>query len=266
MVLGDFAENYQFVIQDEIQGFHWNSSQCSLHPVVIYYKSNKAIQSHSLCFISDDLNHDVDHVYEVIQQTINFLKLFLPFETKQIHYFSDGCAGQYKNCKNMLNQSLHLQDFEISSTWTFFATSHGKSPCDGIGGTIKRLTARSSLQRVSREQILTATDMVKVCQEQVLGITTIFIPSEAVQHRRGEMKDRYQLAKTIPGTRSFHYFEAVNNYQIGAKRISSDAEFALIFSFKSPEKERANKCYKLYCLQVCRWHHVDCKCPRSDRE
>ena len=137
------------------------------------------------------------------------------------------------------NFALLLDRLErILSTWSFFATSHGKSPCDGIGGTIKRLTARSSLQRVSREQIITATDMVKFCQEQVLGITTIFIPTEAVQHRRGEMKNRYQLAKTIPGTRSFHYFEAVNNYQIGAKRISSDARFALIFSFKSPEKEK----------------------------
>ena len=28
----------------------------------------------------------------------------------------------------------------------FFATSHGKSPCDGIGGTIKHLVARASLQ------------------------------------------------------------------------------------------------------------------------
>ena len=26
LFLGDFAENYQFVIQDEVQGFHWNNS------------------------------------------------------------------------------------------------------------------------------------------------------------------------------------------------------------------------------------------------
>ena len=28
-----------------------------------------------------------------------------------------------------------------------FATSHGKGPCDGIGGTVKRLATRASLQR-----------------------------------------------------------------------------------------------------------------------
>jgi hypothetical protein len=27
IVLGDFAENYKFVIQDEIQGFHWNKQR-----------------------------------------------------------------------------------------------------------------------------------------------------------------------------------------------------------------------------------------------
>ena len=37
----------------------------------------------------------------------------------------------------------------------FFATSHGKWPCDGVGGTVKRLAARASLQRVCNNQIMT---------------------------------------------------------------------------------------------------------------
>ena len=38
IVLGDFAENYSFIVQNEVQGFHWNISQCTLHPVVVYFK------------------------------------------------------------------------------------------------------------------------------------------------------------------------------------------------------------------------------------
>ena len=34
----DFSQNYSFLIQDEVQGFHWNKSQCTLHPVAIYWK------------------------------------------------------------------------------------------------------------------------------------------------------------------------------------------------------------------------------------
>ena len=36
--LGDFAENFTFVIQDEIQSYHWSKQQATLHPIVIYYK------------------------------------------------------------------------------------------------------------------------------------------------------------------------------------------------------------------------------------
>ena len=36
---GEFAENYQFIIENKVQGFHRNSSQCTLHSVVIYFKS-----------------------------------------------------------------------------------------------------------------------------------------------------------------------------------------------------------------------------------
>ena len=35
----DFAENYQYVLQDDIQSFHLNSSQCNIHPAVIILKT-----------------------------------------------------------------------------------------------------------------------------------------------------------------------------------------------------------------------------------
>ena len=43
----------------------------------------------------------------------------------------------------------------MSAEWHFFATSHGKGPCDGVGGTVKRLAARASLQRPYKDQIWT---------------------------------------------------------------------------------------------------------------
>ena len=74
---------------------------------------------------------------------------------KSIEYFSDGCAGQYKNYKNLLNLTYHQQDFKISVNWNFFATSHGKSPCDDLGGAIKRKLTNESLKRPQRNQITT---------------------------------------------------------------------------------------------------------------
>ena len=39
IILGDFAENYEFVVQDEIESYHWCKDSCTLHPIVIYYKN-----------------------------------------------------------------------------------------------------------------------------------------------------------------------------------------------------------------------------------
>lgn len=36
IVLMDFAENFSFVVQDEVQGFHWDHSQATLHPFAVY--------------------------------------------------------------------------------------------------------------------------------------------------------------------------------------------------------------------------------------
>ena len=38
IILLDFAKNYQFIVQDEIQGFHRNKLSSTIHPVVVYYK------------------------------------------------------------------------------------------------------------------------------------------------------------------------------------------------------------------------------------
>jgi hypothetical protein len=50
-------------------------------------------------------------------------------------------------------------DFETDAHSNLFATSHGKSPCDGIGGTVKRLVAGASWQATLQDQILTPQQM-----------------------------------------------------------------------------------------------------------
>ena len=106
----------------------------------------------SFCFISDDTVHDVAMVYLIQKLFTEYLKIIDP-KIRKLEYFSDGCAGQYKNKKNLYNLCQHQSDFGIEAVWNFFATSHGKSPCDGIGGTVKRVTARASLQRTKENHI-----------------------------------------------------------------------------------------------------------------
>ena len=34
----DFSENYSFVLQDAVQGYHWNNAQATIHPFVVLYR------------------------------------------------------------------------------------------------------------------------------------------------------------------------------------------------------------------------------------
>ena len=39
-ILLDFTENYSFIVQNAVQGYHWNNSQATLHLIIAYYKEN----------------------------------------------------------------------------------------------------------------------------------------------------------------------------------------------------------------------------------
>lgn len=77
LFLGDFAENYSFIVQ-EVQGFHWTNKQCSLHPVIIYFWDDSELEHRSFCVLSNDLTHDVPFVYEVQRLVLDELKLKHP--------------------------------------------------------------------------------------------------------------------------------------------------------------------------------------------
>ena len=168
-------------------------------------------------------------VYEIQKRIINDIKKKLP-NIKNIEYFTDGCAGQYKNCKNFLNLAHHAEDFNLHAKWNFFATSHGKQPCDGIGGTVKRLAAKASLQRNLQNQILTPEAMFEFCVNNIKGIESIYISTDELNETIF-LKDRLENASTIPGTRSFHHFYPIDDLKIATKRCSKDKEIALIHSF-----------------------------------
>ena len=146
------------MIQDEAQGFYWNHSQCTLHPVVTYYQENGELKNIPYCVISDDKKHDVTLVYEVQNPILADLKCKLP-GLSTIIYFTDGCAGKYKNRKKFYDLCQHKSDFGLNARWVFFATSHGKQPCDGKGRTLKRLVSNTSLKHDLKDQILSPSDV-----------------------------------------------------------------------------------------------------------
>ena len=46
----NLSEGYSFIVQDAVQGFHWNSSQATIHPFVIYYVNKQSRSFKSLIY------------------------------------------------------------------------------------------------------------------------------------------------------------------------------------------------------------------------
>ena len=137
-------------------------------------------------------------------------------------YFSDGASAQYKNCKNLYNLCQHEADYGVKAEWNFFATSHGKSPCDGIGGTVKRLAARASLQATEARQILTPMQLYNWASSNVTGIIFFFVSADEVRRTTASVQKRLDAAATIPDTRSQHRFVRANQNSLHMYRLSYD--------------------------------------------
>lgn len=104
---------------------------CNLLPVIIHGNDEKDKRLVlPLASYLDDLKHDASKVYEVQKTVTAFLKKN-HLHIKEIHYFSDGCATQYKNKCNFIILCPH-ENFQPKAQWSCFATSHGNTKYNGI--------------------------------------------------------------------------------------------------------------------------------------
>ena len=233
VVQADFSENYAFILQDSVQGFHWNNSQATVHPFVVNYNHSQKEHHISFVVISDCLQHDTVAVYLFQKKLIMFLKEALPFQLKKIIYFSDGAASQYKNRKNFSNLCHHELDFGIKAEWHLSATSHGKGACDGLGGTVKRLAARASLQRPYQEKIMTPLQLYDWARTSLKAIQFSYCTCSEYSEVKEQLEIRFANSRTITGTRQYHSFIPVSSevlqvrnfqHQLHSKKKESASE------------------------------------------
>ena len=51
LLFNDFSENFAYVVQDAAQALHYNNDQCTVFPVVFYYRSNNEIKHHTIILL-----------------------------------------------------------------------------------------------------------------------------------------------------------------------------------------------------------------------
>ena len=91
LVICDFAENYSFVVQDEVQSFHWNNGMVTLHPFVGYYLKDEVLHHVNFVCVSECNIHDTVMVHLFIKRFLAFVFESVP-SIKKVMYFSDGCV------------------------------------------------------------------------------------------------------------------------------------------------------------------------------
>ena len=106
VVIGDFSENYSFVLQDAAQGFHWNNSQATIHPFVAYYRQSGKLEHVSYIIISDCLHHDTIAVHLFQKNLVQFLQGKFSKVDKILFFrwIRSSVQKSKKHCESLLSQ------------------------------------------------------------------------------------------------------------------------------------------------------------------
>ncbi|KAL3862797.1 hypothetical protein ACJMK2_008743 [Sinanodonta woodiana] len=126
LVQMDLSENLVCSSVEEIQSAYWNMSMISLHTMVVYFPNNHSKKLQSIVAISDLINHNATAVHTILRKK------------HTIHYLSDSPTSQYRNRYIFQLIAYHEEEFSIKARLHFLESGHGKGPCDGLGGSVKR--------------------------------------------------------------------------------------------------------------------------------
>ena len=137
----DFAENYTCQATEEVQSAYWNASMVTLHPAVSYtfHEDIMNIPAECLCLTrSGIIRPPIATVFAIMKRLVSEMKTVTP-DLKHIHYYTDSPTSQYRNKSIFYIVSGHKSLFGVSASWNYFEAGDGKGPCDGVGGSVKRM-------------------------------------------------------------------------------------------------------------------------------
>ncbi len=125
----------------------------------------------------------------------------------------------------------------MPAEWHFFATSHGKGPSDGIGGTVKREATRASLQRPFNDQILTPLKLFNFVKSSLPGIEAQFMTVAEWKEEQQFLSERFAIAKTVAGTQRLHSFVPVSETKLQVREYSNSSSSTVVSVIKNSIKE-----------------------------
>lgn len=208
----DFAENYTCQSVEEVQSAWWNGTMVTLHPAVAYFNDeNGSLIHQSTVFISDELAHNSSTVYAILRKLVPELKSIVP-EVKYIHYFTDSPTSQYRNKTIFHILTQHEKEFGIPASWHYFEAGHGKGPCDGVGGTTKRMADEAVKQQKATIQDADDFFLWTQAQKENSSIKYLFVSKEQCSDAQTSI-DSFGNLQSVEGTMKLHAVIPVNGME-----------------------------------------------------
>ncbi len=211
----DFSENYTCVNQDEIQSAHWNQSQVTLFTAATYHTGKQ----HSSVIVSDNLSHTKETLLAYIDRLLEDL----PPPVQVVSIWSDGPSTQFKNKFIAAAIPALEKKHNIKIKWNYFATSHGKGPVDGIGGSTKRfvwqnVSSRKKMVKDAGSFVDAASNMPKVQVEEMT--------SASINERNSslDLDNVFESAVAIKNIASMHFIEIVDGKAVASITTEDQAD------------------------------------------
>lgn len=139
---------------------------------------------------------------------------------KKLIYFSDGATEQYIKIKAISSIFLTIAMTSVQQA-IFLLQVMENDHAIGIGGTIKRLAARSSLQLPIWGYRKSETFSIG------LGHSKCIYVDEHRDHQK-ELESLFELAKIIKGTLKNYFFMPINREQIEMREFSLASNILLL--------------------------------------
>jgi hypothetical protein len=109
----------------------------------------------------------------------------------------------------------------VPAEWHFFATSHGKSACDGVGGTLKGLAAKASLQWPYNDQIMILHQLYEWAESSIHNLNFDFVTENEYKEEEGLLSSWFATAETVHGNQQLHAFMLVEKGILNRKIYSA---------------------------------------------
>ena len=130
---------------------------------------------------------------------------------KVIHYWTDSPTSQYRNKLIFDIVANHYSLYNCAAVWNYFEAGHGKGPCDGLDGTVKRMA--DTAIKTGKVMIQDSDDFFAWANEKstFVHVTFKFISEVTINEKVSQIADYSDKLRPIKGTMKLHAVKGKGN-------------------------------------------------------